>query len=276
MKILSWSVNGVTKETFKDLLKIIEDHSPEVILLQATRYYEGGAIPEKPVLMRIDPTIYHNYMEDVATSQVENVGGVCALIDIEMEDNGPATGCYRHSISEPNDLAYNEGRLVASELEHIRVFNYHAPLPINDERSEVRAKYDNKLMSLYPQLSTLDPAKPTLVIGNFSLLTSPRDHHSGEVPEGLSCTDRDALVRYEQFITDNDLVDAFRLMYPEEPGFDYHSSRGRTVGYELGMRLNRVLVPRSFIDNVKRIEIIKAISCSTSLPLLIELKDGGY
>lgn len=271
MRFISWSLDGVKEGTSTELNNLITTNNPDVVFLQCAKITEEDLAQPGKVFSKL-AVVHLDYEEYDLVSNVPGVGGVITLVKNsllgEYEDN---YGDYSSSITDNTQVVEMEGRLQALAFIGLKAFNYHAPIPINEEREKVRIAYDNHLAGLYPQLRDIDKNEPTLIFGNFGILSSELDHHTGSIPEDLACSDKNSRERLAKFEKSEKLVDVYRYLNPDKAEYDFFSKRGYTLESNLGMRLSRIYIQEDFADLVRSIEILKNVTSSTNLPIVVDI-----
>ena len=77
-------------------------------------------------------------------------------------------------------------------------------------------------------------------------------------------------------ILNNGLVDGWRQLYPNEPGYTWWSNRGRAYINNVGWRIDYQMQTSPIADDLISASIFKSIKFSDHAPLIMEYKDNWW
>ncbi|MFN0119412.1 MAG: exodeoxyribonuclease III [Blastocatellia bacterium] len=221
MKIATWNVNSMTVR-LPHVLEWLENNQPDALCLQ-----ELKCVEEKFPFDQIRAAGY----EAVVYGQ-PSYNGVAILTRTTVADVERGF---------PGDAADAPRRLIAATVGPIRVVNVYIP-----NGSEVGAeKYHFKLdwlARLRAYFDTrCDPARPTLLCGDFNVAPEDRDVHDPAAWEGkIHCSqaERDAMCHVRAW----GFTDAFRQHRAEKGFFSWWDYRSGGFRRNHGLRIDHIWI----------------------------------
>lgn len=215
--LVSWNVNSI-RVRLEHLLAYLESSHPDVVGLQETKVNDGH-FPRQHI--------------EEAGYRVHHVGtgaysGVALLSREHLEDLCCAL---------PGDE--QAPRFISAFTCGMRVVNIYAP----NGQAVDSPQYEYKLAwyeKLHHYLRHLDPATPTVVMGDFNVAPTDLDVHDPQAwHEHLLCStqERQAL----QGIAALGFEDMFRLHHPDERQFSWWDYRQGAFRRNMGLRIDLVL-----------------------------------
>jgi len=117
----------------------------------------------------------------------------------------------------------------------------------------------------------LEQKKPVIVVGDFNVankeidLARPKPNYNksaGYMQEEIDGFDN---------FTNNDLVDTFRYVHPEEIKYSWWSYRANARGKNVGWRIDYVLTSKRIIDDVNSAFILNDVFGSDHCPVGIDI-----
>lgn len=236
VKIVTWNVNSLRAR--EDLvLDWMEEHDPDVVCMQETKLTDQE-FPEDA---------FGDLDYDVVFCGQRAYNGV-AIASHEV----PADV----EVGLPGDDKKSEKRLIAANVEGIRLVNVYVPngKAIGSDKYEYKLKWLDRLVEY---ITEHDPTQPLVLCGDFNLCPEDRDaFDADERGEGLFCSpkERDRFRR----LLDWGLTDAYRHFHPE-PDNAYTWWDYRAGGWEKdhGMRIDHLLVTRPVLERATDVTIDK-------------------
>ncbi|HET7487163.1 MAG TPA: exodeoxyribonuclease III [Acidimicrobiales bacterium] len=230
MRIGTWNVNSL-KIRLPRVEEWIAEARPDVLCLQETKLADA-AFPALAFEALGYRSAHHGSGRWNGVAIVSRVGvddvvdGFCEGLEADPDTrllSATCGGVRVHSVYVPN------GRSVGSD-------HYAYKLSWFDR---LRRHLD----------STTDPASPVVVCGDFNVAPEDRDVWDPAAFAGsthVTAEERQALAGLEEW----GLVDAFRLLRPEERLFSYWDYRAGDFHEGRGMRIDLVLVSKPLADRV--------------------------
>ncbi|MEO6628941.1 MAG: exodeoxyribonuclease III [Aquihabitans sp.] len=255
MRIATWNVNSL-KARLERVEAWLSDVQPDVVCLQETKLADG-AFPAL-ALQGLGYESVH-YGEG-------RWNGVAILSRVGIED--PVNG-FGPDDDDP------EARLIWATCGGIRVASAYVPngRSLDDDHYRYKLAW---LAKLQTQLSSLDPASPVVVAGDFNI--APTDLDVWDPKQFVDAThtspaERQALAELEAW----GLTDTFRQRHPEGKLYSWWDYRAGRFHKHEGMRIDLVLgtdavaqrVTFATIDRNAR----KGQQPSDHAPVIIDLAD---
>ena len=276
-RLVTWNVNSLNARLPR-VLEFLEEHRPDVVCLQETK-----TTPE---------AFPHDALRDAGYSAVDTSGGrwagvaILAREGIELED--PAHGLPGQPAAVPAEpppaaLALDveadvteepqEARWVEATAGGVRVVSVYVP----NGRAIGTPSFEQKLRFLdaaAERLSELAAHTPVAVVGDMNIARTDQDLYDPAAFVGsthVTPEERDALER----LLATGLVDAFRHLHPDEPGFTWWDYRQGHFHRKLGMRIDYALVTPDLAERLTSCGIDrnyrKGPKPSDHAPLLVDL-----
>ncbi len=259
MRIATWNVNSLNARLAR-VEEWLGYAQPDVLCLQETKMADG-AFPSMAFSALGYESAHHGN---------GRWNGVAILSRVGLADVG-AGFC-----GEVEDEVA-ESRIISASCGGARVCSVYVP----NGRSVGSPHYQAKLEWL-GQLrrhldQTCDPAAPVAVCGDFNVAPDDRDVWDPRAFEGathVSDAERQGLRQLLEW----GLVDAFRLRHVEEGLFSWWDYRAGDFHQHRGMRIDLILVSRTFAGQVGFVLIDrfarKGKSPSDHAPVLVDLNGG--
>ena len=267
MKIVSWNVNGLRaverKGSIQDMLKKLK---PDVVVLQEIK----GKIDQfSDYLVENDEYSTHYHSAEKA-----GYSGVAAWVKKDLEVVDVVKG-----IPDEKDYSDTEGRVIRVDIKKgddvVSVVGVYVPNGGKSEEAyELKLKFFSQLFSYIKRHNKINL---TVLGGDLNCaeeeidLSEPEKHRKN-VNFRDDC--REIFSQYKKF----DLVDSFRHFYPEEEcytywdNFDFSLPKGtKPRSVNRGWRIDYFLVPKSLIDDVKKVSIHNEIFGSDHCPVSVEI-----
>ena len=251
MKLISWNVNGIRAVLKKNFLEFLEEHDPDVLLLQevkAERDQVEEPFEEQGWHVSWNPAVKKGY------------SGVAALSKVEPLSVMAGMGFNEHD---------QEGRVLTLEFDEFFVVNVYTPNSQNElRRLPYRMEWNAAFLD---HVKSLEKAKPVIFAGDLNVahqeidLARPKTNRKSA---GFSDEER---AGFDDIIAAG-FVDTFRHFHPDEPDhYSWWSYRGGARGKNVGWRIDYFCVSQPFLDRVQssiiRPEVMGSDHCPVQLIL---------
>jgi exodeoxyribonuclease-3 len=248
VRLVSWNVNSLNVRMPR-VLELLEQHAPDVALLQETKT-EPGAFP-------VDALRAAGY--DSAHHSAGRWAGVAVLSRTPIEDVCAGLA------GEP---AVDEARWIEATTAGLRLGTVYVP----NGRAVGHPEYGKKLAFLdaaRERIGTLD-----VLAGDFNVCPADIDVYD---PVAFAAETHVQPEERERFaaLLDGGHVDAFRRLHPDEPGFTWWDYRQGHFHRRMGLRIDAFLVAPGVAERIAACGIDrnyrKGPKPSDHAPLLLEL-----
>jgi exodeoxyribonuclease-3 len=254
LRIVTWNVNSL-RARLPRVLELLAEHQPDVALLQETKCAPDG--------------FPHLELADAGYRAVHHSGGrwagVALLTRIGLELRDPLLGL-------PGDPVPDEARWCEAGVGSIRFASVYAP----NGRALDSPEFPRKLRFLEAvaqRVAALRPS-PLLLAGDMNIAPGDLDVYDPEAFVGsthVTAAERDRLQR----ILEGGLVDAYRLLHPDEIQYTWWDYRAGNFHRGLGLRIDLVLISAELAPRLESCGIArdyrKGTKPSDHAPLLVEL-----
>ena len=221
MKLATWNVNSL-KVRLPRVLELLGTHAPDVLLMQETKC-EPDAFP-------------HAELAEAGYHAVHHSAGRWAGVAVLAREAEPADVCAGLA-DEP---AADEARWVEATVGDLRVVSVYVP----NGRAVDSPTYHDKLRFLEAaagRVRELAAAGPLVVAGDFNVCPTDLDVYDPAAFVGSTHVTEPERERFRA-ILDGGLVDSYRRLHPDEPGFTWWDYRAGHFHKKLGLRIDAVLV----------------------------------
>ncbi len=251
MKLISWNVNGIRAVLKKNFLEFLEEHDPDVLLLQevkAERDQVEEPFEEQGWHVSWNPALKKGY------------SGVAALSKVEPLSVMAGMGLNEHD---------QEGRVLTLEFDEFFVVNVYTPNSQNElRRLPYRMEWNAAFLD---HVKSLEKAKPVIFAGDLNVahqeidLARPKTNRKSA---GFSDEER---AGFDDIIAAG-FVDTFRHFHPDEPDhYSWWSYRGGARGKNVGWRIDYFCVSQPFLDRVQSSIILPEVMGSDHCPVQLIL-----
>ena len=256
MKIATWNVNSL-KLRMPRVLDFLELHRPGLLLMQETK-----SDPDTFPLMELEAAGYQAVHHSAG-----RWAGVAIAAPVSASVSDVAAGLE----GEP---APDEARWLEATVDGVRVVTVYVP----NGRAVDTPTYVDKLRFLEALAARIDAlaSGPLVVAGDFNVCPADLDVYD---PVAFRGETHVAPAERERFaaLLDAGMIDAYRSLEPEEPGFTWWDYRQGHFRRGLGLRIDAVLLSPPLAERlvscaVER-DFRKGPKPSDHAPLLVELKE---
>jgi exodeoxyribonuclease-3 len=249
MRIVTWNVNGLRAVLAKGGFTWIQALKPDVICLQ-----EIKARPEQ--LYGLIETAFDSFHASWHPAEKPGYSGVATLVWNEPVE-------FQIGLQVPRYDA--EGRVIISRHPGFLLFNVYFPNGARDlSRLTYKLDFYADLLDLVDQLHA--KGEKVVICGDFNTahreidLRNPKPNAttSGFLPEERAWIDK-----YLQ----HDLVDAYRVLYPERVQYTWWTYRLGARERNVGWRLDYYLISSQLVQQVEDVVIHTELTGSDHCPV---------
>ncbi len=258
MRVVSWNVNSL-KARLPRVGQLLAEHRPDVLCVQETKVAAAVFPHQELAAMGYAAVDY----------SIGRWGGVAIIVREQLRPSGVVRGL-------PGEPRSEEARWIEAEVVGIQVASVYVP----NGRAVGSGPFADKLAfldALRERLTGL-AGRPLLVAGDFNVARADRDVYDPAAFVGSTHVTPQERARVEALL-DLGLVDAYRRLEPEAPGFTWWDYRAGNFHKGLGMRIDLALVSADLAERVERCGIDrnyrKGPKPSDHAPLLLDLADAA-
>jgi exodeoxyribonuclease-3 len=227
VKLATWNVNSLTARLPR-VLEFLDAHAPDVIALQETKV-AGDAFPEAELRDAGYHAVHHS---------AGRWAGVALLVRDGLEAGAPSYGL-------PGEAAEDEARWVEATVDGLRIASVYVP----NGRAIGTEAFAQKLQFL-AAMAERAPAVDA-VLGDYNVCPADLDVYDPAAFVGsthVTPEERAALARVREA---GGLVDAFRRLHPDEPGFTWWDYRAGHFHKKMGLRIDLALLKAPVAERVR-------------------------
>ncbi len=255
MRVVTWNVNSL-KARLPRVLELLEEHTPDVLCLQETKC-ETAAFP-------------HEALAQAGYRAADHSGGRWAGVAVLARDGFELTHPARGLPGEP---AQDEARWVEATVGGVRVVSVYVP----NGREPDSDWYAGKLVFLAAaaeRVRELAAASPLLVAGDMNVAPTDLDVYDPAAFIGSTHVTEPERAALKVLQEAGPLVDPFRRLHPDEPGYTWWDYRAGHFHKGLGLRIDLALLSPALAHRVTRCGIERAYRKGTKpsdhAPLVVE------
>lgn len=256
MRLATWNVNGL-RARLEYVLLWLQDRKPDVVGLQE--------------LKLMDAQFPLDAFEEIGYKAITH--GQKSWNGVAILSREPVTNCSR---GLPGEEEFGS-RLITADVAGLSFTTIYLPNGKSIEHDDYQKKL-RWLESLRSHLEQhFDPAKPSILCGDFNICPSSLDSwdplgHEGKIFH--TDAERDRL----QAILDWGYQDAFREKFPDTQAFSWWDYRGGSFHRKLGLRIDFLLTTASVLTRVSNVEIDReyrkkkdGLTASDHAPVILDL-----
>ena len=254
MKIISYNVNGLRSAMNKGLVEWLGNENPDVICFQEIKAHK-----ENVDYKQFEDLGYETYWYP---AQKKGYSGVAIFSKIKPDEVR-----YGNNYEQSN----LEGRVLSADFGNTTLISAYFPSGTSGEERQAY-KYQ-WLDEFYEYINELKAAGRSIIIcGDYNICHKPIDIHnpvsnknsSGFLPEERAWMDK---------WFDNNLVDTFRLFYPDLiDQYSWWSYRANARANNKGWRIDYISVTTDLKDKVSSAGILPDAKHSDHCPVMAEIK----
>ncbi len=252
MHIISWNVNGIRAIVNKNFFKAIEELQPDVLCLQETKAQDDETETA------LEPL--HSYHQHFNSADKKGYSSTAILSKTNPVAFTNDMGLLEHD---------TEGRVQIAEYENFFLVNVYVP---NSGQKLVRLDYRQKWdADFLAYLKNLEKTKPVIACGDFNVahraIDLKNDKANYNKVAGYTQIEIDGM---DNFLEDQ-FVDSFRLLHPEEVAYTYWSYRFKSRERNTGWRIDYFLVSKALVKKLKTVTIYSEVLGSDHCPIGLEI-----
>lgn len=257
MRLVSWNVNSL-KARLPRVEQLLTEHRPDVVCLQETKV-TAAAFP-------------HEELKALGYTAVERSAGRWAGVAIVARDG---LGLAEAARELPGEPAAEEARWLEADVAGIRVASVYVPngRAVGSEQFMLKLVFMDALLERVRALV----GRPLVVTGDFNVARTDRDLYDPAAFVGSTHVTPSERSRVDALV-EAGLVDAYRHLEPDAPGFTWWDYRAGHFHKKLGMRIDLALLTPDLADRLTACDIDrnyrKGPKPSDHAPLLIDLADA--
>jgi exodeoxyribonuclease III len=258
MRLVTWNVNSL-RARLPRVLELLAELRPDVVCLQETKA-AAPAFPSAALRAAGYTAVHHS---------AGRWAGVAILARADLAVDQPVAGL-------PGEAAPEEARWIEASVEGMRIVSKYVP----NGRAVGTKAFAAKLAFLDAARRRVSALRgsPLVLAGDLNVAPTDRDVYDPQVFAELTHTTPEERSRFEGLLGCG-LVDAYRLLHPEEVGYTWWDYRAGHFHRNLGMRLDFVLVGTELAAGVRACDILRAYrkgaKPSDHAPLLTTLAAAG-
>lgn len=244
MKIISWNVNGIRACTSKGFVEFINSTNPDIICLQETKADEVSA--------NLSLAGYEQYWNP---AMKKGYAGTAVYTKFKAEDK----------LLGINNCFLDEGRVITLSYPNVYLINCYSP---HSRRDLSRLDYKHQFnCALNNYIQNLNPQKPIILCGDLNVAHQDIDIANYKANRGnagftqIERNDFDCLLSA-------DLVDSFRLLYPQKGGaYTWWSYMKDVRKRNIGWRIDYTLISRELTHRIEDSIIYSDVLGSDHCPI---------
>ncbi|WP_148713847.1 exodeoxyribonuclease III [Chitinolyticbacter meiyuanensis] len=252
MRIVSANLNGIRSASNKGFLDWVTQSGADVIGLQELKAQAGDLSDA----MRA-PAGYRGYFHYAEKKGYSGVGLYC-----RREPDALIEG-----LGLPEFDA--EGRYIEAQFGKLSVISLYLPSGSSgEERQQVKFQF---MEAFWPHLAQLAACgRDVVVVGDWNIAHNEIDlknwkgnlKNSGFLPEERTWIGR--------VFGELKLVDVWRTLYPDAPGYTWWSNRGQAYAKDVGWRIDYQVATPALAASATHASIYKDVKYSDHAPLVID------
>jgi exodeoxyribonuclease III len=254
VRIATWNVNSL-KARLPRVLELLDTHRPDVLCLQETK-----SAPE---------AFPHGALAEAGYHAADHCGGRWAGVAILAPITTPLADV---ACGLPGELAEDEARWVEATVGGVRVASVYVP----NGREVGTEPFTQKLAFLEAMAARVRALAdtPLIVAGDVNVCLTDLDVHSPGLVGTTHITEAER--SRMRAVLDAGVVDAFRQLHPDEPGYTWWDYRAGHFHKGIGLRLDLVMLSPDLAARLASCGIDRGFrkgpKPSDHAPLLAELR----
>ena len=244
MYLISWNVNGIRACVKNGFVNFIEKMNPDIVCIQETKSTENTA--------KLNLKGYYSYWH---SAEKKGYSGTCIFTK-----NKPLEVSFGI-----DNMFIDEGRVIVAEYSEFFLINCYAPHSKRDlKRLEYKHRFNCELIKL---INALSAYKPIIICGDMNVAHRDIDlanYKSNKGNAGFTEIERNDF----SSILDTNLVDSYRLFFPNQKGvYTWWSYMKDVRNRNIGWRIDYALVSSQLIGRVTAAEIYSDVLGSDHCPI---------
>ncbi len=262
--IISWNVNGIRAVHKKGLfVPFIEEHQPDVLLLQETKAEEHQS--------EVDLPDYDEYW-----NSAEKKGYSGTAIFTKTKPLSVKIGLPEHLVKQYglSDDGYGdpakEGRVIAAEYKDFWVVGVYTP-NAKDDLSRLVLRHESWDPAFLAYMKELEQEKPVIFGGDLNVAHRPEDlanPKSNIGKKGFTAEEREGI----QNLLDAGFIDTFREFTQGNGHYTWWSHFANSRARNVGWRIDYLFISPALRKRLKEATILPNVLGSDHCPVKIVLK----
>ena len=237
VKLVTWNVNSL-KARMPRVLEFLETQRPDVACLQETKC-DADAFPAGELLAAGYRAVHHSG---------GRWAGVAILARDGLDLGDPTAGL-------PGELVADEARWIEATVDGVRV----ASVYVTNGRAVGTPTFDEKLAFLDAMAARAAQLRdaPLVIAGDFNVAPADLDvYDPAAFAESTHVTAAERR-RVEAIQAQGGLVDAYRRLHPDEPGYTWWDYRQGHFHRGMGLRIDLVLAGEALAGRLEACGIVR-------------------
>jgi exodeoxyribonuclease III len=235
MKLVTWNVNSLNVRMPR-VLEFIEKHRPEILCLQETK-----VAPDK---------FPHLEFREQGYEAVDHSAGAWAGVAILVRDDLTLGESCAGLAGEP---VVDEARWIEAVVDGTRVVSTYVPngRAVGTETFDAKLRFYEAMAARAAELR----GTPLVIAGDMNVMREDRDIYDPAAFVGSTHVTVDERERFERLLSDGELVDTYRALYPDEVGYTWWDYRAGNFHKGLGIRIDYLLMSQDVASRVQAVGV---------------------
>lgn len=253
MKLATWNVNGIRSVLNKGALQeYVLESNPDILCLQETKAQQD----------QVELGMEFSEYEVFFNSAVKKGYSGTAIFTKEK----PLSVEYGIGIEEHDQ----EGRVITAEYEKFYLVTVYTPNAKRDlSRLEYRQVWEDDFLAF---IKKLEETKPVIFCGDLNVAHKEIDLANPKTNTMNAGFTKEERAKFDQ-VVNNDLVDAFRYLYPDALGaYSWWSYMGGARARNVGWRIDYFVISQSLTALLQEVKIRSDVTGSDHCPVEMKIE----
>ena len=253
MKLATWNVNGIRSVLNKGALQeYVLESNPDILCLQETKAQQD----------QVELGMEFSEYEVFFNSAVKKGYSGTAIFTKEK----PLSVEYGIGIEEHDQ----EGRVITAEYEKFYLVTVYTPNAKRDlTRLEYRQVWEDDFLAF---IKKLEETKPVIFCGDLNVAHKEIDLANPKTNTMNAGFTKEERAKFDQ-VVNNDLVDAFRYLYPDALGaYSWWSYMGGARARNVGWRIDYFVISQSLTALLQEVKIRSDVTGSDHCPVEMKIE----
>ena len=253
MKLATWNVNGIRSVLNKGALQeYVLESNPDILCLQETKAQQD----------QVELGMEFSEYEVFFNSAVKKGYSGTAIFTKEK----PLSVEYGIGIEEHDQ----EGRVITAEYEKFYLVTVYTPNAKRDlSRLEYRQVWEDDFLAF---IKKLEETKPVIFCGDLNVAHKEIDLANPKTNTMNAGFTKEERAKFDQ-VVNNDLVDAFRYLYPDTLGaYSWWSYMGGVRARNVGWRIDYFVISQPLTAFLQEVKIRSDVTGSDHCPVEMNIE----
>lgn len=253
MKLATWNVNGIRSVLNKGALQeYVLESNPDILCLQETKAQQD----------QVELGMEFSEYEVFFNSAVKKGYSGTAIFTKEK----PLSVEYGIGIEEHDQ----EGRVITAEYEKFYLVTVYTPNAKRDlSRLEYRQVWEDDFLAF---IKKLEETKPVIFCGDLNVAHKEIDLANPKTNTMNAGFTKEERAKFDQ-VVNNDLVDAFRYLYPDTLGaYSWWSYMGGVRARNVGWRIDYFVISQPLTAFLQEVKIRSDVTGSDHCPVEMKIE----